>query len=389
MDLSNDQKQVIRQLFSWLATRGRSQVITVGGYAGTGKTTLVAILRQQIHRQNPKLTVAFCAYTGKAARVLRLRLAETGAIFSGDEVGTIHSLIYKPKTNSEGSITGWQRKDELKADLVVVDEASMVDGQIWQDLREFGKPIIAVGDHGQLPPINGEFNLMDKPDLVLEKIHRQAEGSPIIHLSMLAREEGKIAPGVYGPGVEKVIGTDPLSQDKIGDVISAYKDTDLILCGYNNTRVRLNKAIREHRELFTPHPTVRDRVICLKNNHEKQIYNGMLGTVLQYEKTDDENWAMLQIAFDDEDNNFSGLAYLPQFNNAAGGGNDLPRGKGKLKGDIFDFGYALTVHKAQGSQAKRVVVFEERFAKMSDLDWKRWLYTAITRAQERLLLIGS
>jgi len=60
-----------------------------------------------------------------------------------------------------------------------------------------------------------------------------------------------------------------------------------------------------------------------------------------------------------------------------------------MKGDLFDFGYALTVHKAQGSQAKKVILFEERFSKMDDTDWKRWLYTAITRAEEELLIFGS
>ena len=60
-----------------------------------------------------------------------------------------------------------------------------------------------------------------------------------------------------------------------------------------------------------------------------------------------------------------------------------------MRGDLFDFGYALTVHKAQGSQAKRVILFEERFSQMTDDEWRRWLYTAVTRAEEELFIFSS
>jgi superfamily I DNA/RNA helicase len=63
--------------------------------------------------------------------------------------------------------------------------------------------------------------------------------------------------------------------------------------------------------------------------------------------------------------------------------------KATLGFDLFDFGYALTVHKAQGSQARKVILFEERFPKMTDDDWRRWLYTGITRAEEELVLFGA
>jgi ATP-dependent exoDNAse (exonuclease V) alpha subunit len=59
------------------------------------------------------------------------------------------------------------------------------------------------------------------------------------------------------------------------------------------------------------------------------------------------------------------------------------------RGDLFDFGYALTVHKAQGSSADTVLLFEERNQHMSDDDWRRWLYTAVTRAERQLYIIGS
>lgn len=388
MQLSDDQKTVIRELFSWLATNNRPQYITVGGFAGTGKTTLISILRKHVHKQNKKINVAFCAYTGKAARVLKQKLQESAAVFPDDTVGTIHSLIYSPITNDDQEITGWKRRDELKTDLIIVDEASMVDEEIWQDLLDFKLPIIAVGDHGQLPPIKGNFNLMQSPQLTLTQIHRQAQDNPIIKLSIMARTEGKIPALKYSPTVRKLAKDGLDTQEFIGDILNNYKSDTLILCGYNNTRVRLNQHIRNAKEIFEPTPQQKDRVICLRNNHEKQIYNGMLGEIVKVEKTDDEDWVKAEVAMDDEVDTYKGKLYLPQFN-LTEAANFTSKRSLTMNGDLFDYGYAMTVHKAQGSQSKKVVLFEERFSRMSDEDWRRWLYTAVTRAEEELYIVGS
>ena len=180
--LTHDQQEALSDLSSWFSLPHKP-FITLGGYAGTGKTTLLAILRQKIHQQNANVKVAFCAFTGKAALVLSGKLEAQGSIYKGDRVSTIHSLIYEVKTDKKGKITGWKRKPELELDLIIIDEASMITETIWNDLLSFGIPIIAVGDHGQLPPINGNFNLMGEVDLYLEQIHRQARTSPIITLS--------------------------------------------------------------------------------------------------------------------------------------------------------------------------------------------------------------
>src|SRR5690606_34724083 len=114
--------------------------------------------------QSPKIKkVAFCAYTGKASRVLESRLKEAKAIFPDDRVSTIHSLIYTALLNPKGEVVGWDKKDVINFDLIIVDEASMVDSKIWQDLLTFGLPVLAIGDHGQLYPINGKFNLKLQP----------------------------------------------------------------------------------------------------------------------------------------------------------------------------------------------------------------------------------
>lgn len=388
MELSTDQQYAINSLMDWWGSSKKNQYITLGGYAGTGKSTLIAQLRQQLQKKNTDLKVAFCSFTGKAARVLETKLREQKVVLDDDSVSTIHSLIYSPIVDKKENIIGWKKKesDELEADLLIVDEASMIDSSIWNDLLTYGKPIIAVGDHGQLPPINGNFNLMAKPELLLTQIHRQGKDNPIIELSIQARENGQIKHGKYGLGVKKINRQDSWAQEEMEELLREYNQDTLVLCGYNSTRIKLNAFIRNALEFEQPAPQPNDRVICLRNNHAMGIYNGMLGNIFQIKKKDSE-WYEASILMDGEEAPYEGLIMQSQFNQTE------PMNFGQkrswtLKGDLFDFGYALTVHKAQGSQAKRVILFEERFSKMDDDMWRRWLYTAVTRAEKELYIIG-
>ena len=375
-------------LLSWNTDSARSPFITVGGYAGTGKTTVIAEFRLELSKLSESTKIAFCSYTGKAARVMQQRLKKQGALRIVDSVGTIHSLMYSPVTDEKSEeIIGWERRKEIKADLIVIDEASMVDEFIWADIQSYGIPIVAVGDHGQLPPVRGSFNLMQNPQLKLEKIHRQNEGNPIIMVSLMARTDGIIPIGKYGDKVKKVNRYDPESREQIGSILDSYNQETMFLCGYNTTRADLNKYIRKQRGFETEFPKPRDRVICLRNNHVAQVYNGMLGTIESVEMKEDGNY-FVEIALDGEDYPFRGDILAEQFNAPASMNFTKDRRITK-QFDLFDFGYALTVHKAQGSQAKRVVLFEERFAKMNDDEWRRWLYTGVTRAEEELVIVGT
>lgn len=386
ISLSEDQQNALEKINHWVK-KFNQPYLTLGGYAGTGKTTLIASFRDQLHDSYPNLRVSFCAFTGKATRVIASVLKEEETLKKADRISTIHSLIYSALTDKTGTITGWRKKNELETDLIIVDEASMVDETIWQDLLSYGLPILAVGDHGQLPPINSRFNLMASPQLTLEKIHRQMEGHPIIALSQMARLSGYIPTEKYSDMVIKYSRADSFVKDTINDFLESYNPSTLVLCGYNKTRVGLNQAIRTKRDFETLQPETGDRVVCLRNNHTAGIYNGMMGTVLSKEKADD-SWYLMEIEFDDEDRLYQGYVFSPQF-----GQNEslkeIPLNPDKKKGDLFDFGYAVTVHKAQGSQADKVIVFEERFAKSSDEDWRRWLYTAVTRAKDELYIIGD
>jgi exodeoxyribonuclease V len=388
VQLSSDQEQVASIIFKWLKNGCNPQFITLGGFAGTGKSTLIAYIKEQIDKASKeKIKVGFCSYTGRAVQNLKVKLSEAKCLNSKDTISTIHGLIYKPIENSTGVIVGWQKKESIDFQLIIVDEASMIDELIWNDLLSYGVPILAVGDHGQLPPIKGSFNLMQKPLLKLEEIHRQEKNNPIIEVSIHARKDGIIPGQKFGPKVVKYTPEDFSFSETSMELLENYKTNMLILCGYNSTRNKLNQFIRFSLGFETLEPQSGDRVICLRNNHKKGIYNGMLGTLKSLKKID-EQWYDAEIIMDDMNHVYTGKIFAAQFGSAEA----INFTKDRIKagdGDLFDFGYALTVHKAQGSQAKKVVLFEERFTKMDDDQWKRWLYTAVTRAEEELYIFGN
>lgn len=387
-ELSKDQDKALNQMLDFYASKNKDRdFLTLGGYAGTGKTTLISELRKEIDTINPKAKIAFCAFTGKAVQVLKNKLVQNQAIYKKDEISTIHSLIYRTIEDERGAVLGWIKKEleEVDFDLIIVDEASMIDEKIWNDLKYYAIPIIAVGDHGQLPPISGNFNLMNSPEIKLENIHRQAEGNPIIQVSILARERGKIPHQKWDKNVFKVPTYE--GHEYFEDLFSSYNSETLVLCNFNNTRLRLNQSIRNHLGFEGANPQKNDRVICLRNNHEKQIFNGMQGYI-KYIKPKNELSYDVEIEMDGSSKLYTGLISKDQFNSETTL-NNINKSYKTQGLDLFDFGYALTVHKSQGSQAKKVILFEERNKHQSDDDFRRWLYTAVTRAEEKLIIFGN
>lgn len=391
MALSNQQTEVLQSLLRWVGDP-QQQTLTMGGYAGTGKTTLLAALRYVLAQKRPSWNVAFAAYTGKATQVLAQKLKKIPMDLPNDNISTLHSLLYSPITDAQGNQAGWRRRNSIPYQLIVVDEASMVTTEIWQDLLKMQIPVLAVGDHGQLPPIGESLNLMATPDLVLTEIHRQAESSPIIHLATLAREQGRIPVGEYGPGVRKLNMQDSDAQLYLDELAQKHQNDMLFLVGQNRSRQGLNATIRAAKARESASPESGDMVICLRNNWKKGIFNGQIGkissiTAVSHPESDKLISYKAKITTLDDEPLYKGKISAEQF-----GAPTVLDWSSKLRtaqGELFDFGYALTVHKAQGSQAKRVVVIEERNQHMSDDDWKRWLYTAVTRAEEELTIFGS
>jgi exodeoxyribonuclease V len=404
MELAKDQEIV----YDWVMDniKNKTKLFTTGGYAGTGKTFLISKVTKDLEKENKNIKIAFVAFTGKASSVLKRRLRE---IQIDDEyryfVGTIHSLIYRPryvfsKTTKKMIVVEWIKVSDLpeKYDLIVIDEASMISKELLDDLLTFDIPIWAVGDHGQLPPISElSFSLMKNPDSKLETIHRQASNNPIIKLSEMARKQGSIPFGVFSSGVCKLPRRNKQTMDLFNNV--NFSNDVVVICALNKTRIHLNDKIRMNLKFLRPEPYPGERIICLKNNYKSGIMNGEIGTMLliKYEAPD-----VLEICaqMDNENDLYNGLCYLPIFGKETYTEifenikerfkefKKITRNTEFSTIDYFDFGYAISCHKALGSQWKKVIVFEERSYYWDDEMYARWLYTALTRSEEKLMVIS-
>lgn len=354
MKLSSEQKTIIKEIVTGKNGIKHNQIVTLGGYAGTGKTVTIQHLKHILP------TFAVCAYTGKAADVLRKK----GLI----DASTIHSLIYVPLLNFDGSIAFDKNGSpifvlatDLPYDGIIVDEASMVGKEIYDDLISFGLPIIFVGDHGQLEPVNSDFNIMKTPQFKLEEIHRNA---------------GEIA--YFAQHIRQGFRAATFNATSAIEFITKYKSYELftkvdqIICAFNKTRVEINKDTRKQLwNIVDDWPIVGDRIMCLRNNKKVGVFNGMQGKAnkigfkgknsMEFES----NKQLYEIYFDPSQ--FNKEKYEISSN------RDDPH--------PFDFCYASTCHKCQGDEWDIGLVVEQ---KSKNWDHKRWAYTAASRFKKKI-----
>jgi len=334
------------------------QLTTLGGYAGTGKTTITR------HLYDTLKDYGVCAYTGKAADILRRK---------GLPASTIHSTIYRPIHEGKGVRFELKGKSELGVQGFLVDEASMVGTKLFDDMLSFDLPIVAVGDHGQLPPVGEDAGLMRCPDVCLEQVHRNA--GPIarfaehLRLGGAAGEWDGVTQSNEGAGIVHVTGTHRVTNEHL-------QRADQVICAFNSTRVQLNRSIRML--LGKPSgntPAVGDRVMCLRNDRSVGVFNGQQGTITtigarRQEMTFQPLFGVPVVVHYHKDGWNAPKA--PQYDRNSKPGQDVP----------FDFAYCVTAHKFQGDESNKVIVYEER----CDLwDHARWAYTAASRAKETLL----
>lgn len=411
---NREQSRVINSILGQLSiSRGNLQlnraifdpfVIKVAGFAGTGKTFTICRLRQEIYRTYPNCTVAFVTFTGKASSVLREKLNENGGVFTEDFVGTIHSLIYKPITKWDRQlrtfvITGWDKKSRYEVqcyDLIIIDEASMVSKDIWNDLVQYDIPVVAVGDHGQLPPIGDKFNLLNNPDFILTKIERQALNSPIIYLSQLVRRQGYIPENtIYSPKVFKISWQSSKCQE-LWQNMRFNKDV-ISLCGFNVTRSYLNDKVRNQMGRTKKEPYPGERVVCLANDHDNKIMNGQIFNIIWVMPDDNDLYRMTMESDNGEmyelmvSNKCFGQVQYTVYDKTNQNKDMFKQAvkRGFRQINYFDYGYCISVHKSQGSEWNKVILFEQRSRHWDDEFYARWLYTAITRAREGLFIISD
>ncbi|MCY0146265.1 ATP-dependent RecD-like DNA helicase [Hoeflea sp. G2-23] len=374
MKFSPQQDEALKAVSRWLKD-GRTPIFRLFGYAGTGKTTLAKYFADNVDGE-----VLFAAFTGKAAQVLRARGAKNAR--------TIHSLIYRPKGEEEVSdeetgkttvspLFSINRQSPLaQAALIIIDECSMVDEALGKDLMSFGTPILVLGDPGQLPPISGGGYFTEhEPDILLTEIHRQARDNPIIDLAMQVREGREIMHGDYGTA--QVIGKNDVDRDMV-------LEADQVLVGTNRTRRRYNQRLRELKGFTQAFPQSGDKLVCLRNDPSKGLLNGSLWQVMTSSKETVKPGINLLVRPEDDDMD-RGSAKIKLLKSAFDAPDLEVPWQTKKRYDDFDYGYALTVHKAQGSQWDSVVLFDESYAFRESRE--RWLYTAITRAAERLVIV--
>ncbi len=374
MDFSPQQDQALVEVNRWIKS-GDTQLFRLFGYAGTGKTTLARHLADGVDGD-----VLFAAFTGKAAQVLRSKGAA--------KASTIHSLIYRPRGEEtvEDEETG--KKNVLpmfslnrqsavsKASLIIIDECSMVDEELGRDLMSFGTPILVLGDPGQLPPVSGGgFFTEHEPDILLEEVHRQARDNPIIDIAQTVREGGEIMYGDYG-STAKIISKSEVTSKHV-------LNADQVLVGTNRTRRSYNLRLRELKGFDGPLPAAGDKLVCLRNDNVKGLLNGSLWQVTSAPRTVKQSMNLLVRAEDEGiERNSAKIKLLKAVFEEPG--VEIPW-QMRRRHDDFDYGYALTVHKAQGSQWDEVVLFDESYAFREHR--QRWLYTAVTRAAERLTIV--
>lgn len=254
------------------------------------------------------------------------------------------------------------------AEIIIVDEASMVSSVLYNDLMSFNLPILFVGDHGQLEPIGDNPNLMADPEIRLEKIHRQAENNPILRLAAALREEREVPRRWASTDGALTLDT----REAFWNAVHNLDDYQFI-CGYNKTRHDVNKIVRSKRG-FTEVLHEGDVVICLKNNYDFMVFNGMQATVRKIRK---RRGKTIDMQIETEDGEMIEITCLKeQF------GREVFKEHMDREVALFDYGYGITCHKSQGSEFDRVAVLEEV---ASMWERKRWTYTAATRARDVLL----
>jgi len=382
------------------------------GYAGTGKTTLAKHLAAGVEGQ-----VLYAAYTGKAADVMR----SAGC----DGATTLHSLLYKPREKGRARLKELERlkegieqrikaaelnkgggshgldqalknairmiedeKNNVKspaftlnpdspiqhASLLVVDEVSMIPESMGDDILSFGTPVLCLGDPGQLPPVKGRgYFTQSEPDFMLTEIMRQAKDNPIIDLATRIRTGRTIPKGSYGESqVIAAADFDPKGMNH---------DAQLLV-GTNKRRRRANLFVRGQRHDLSGDPVLieGDRLVCLRNDHEAGLLNGAIYNVARAGEHDTE-METVAAGLDKEGSDESVWTVM---HTAHLLGQELEY-YSRMDAHEFDYGYALTVHKSQGSQWDEVVLMDE--SRTFKNAGRQWLYTGVTRAAKKITIV--
>lgn len=377
-DLTPQQQQALNAIAKWYE-EDPSRPFYLAGPAGVGKTTLAREVAGALGNPTSEwgigIDVQFGAYTGKAASVLRGK--------GCNPASTLHSLLYKPfKAAGKPVEFIWNAESELRnADLLILDEVSMVDAELAADVERFNVPVLVLGDPEQLEPIQGEGHYTKRtPDFRLTETHRFFIDGPVGKVATAIRESDDARFGLT-------------RDDVVEHSVGLAMEHDQILCWRNATRWMAIEKIRAQLGRPAGVPVAGDRIMCLTNNKTLGVFNGEQFDVL--EAFNNGNTWLLRLR--DDGGRERRLQALDIGFTQAGQASvkSYIGGRGPIM--YATFSRAITVHKAQGSQWDSVYVVNEAGA-LRDLEasrkgaaagitaGRRWLYTASTRAAGRVTI---
>jgi exodeoxyribonuclease-5 len=425
IQLTPKQHAAVMRIVQWFRHETKhQQVARLFGYAGSGKSTITRHIIEALGLGNGQGRgwggVQFAAFTGKAALVMTRK---------GTPASTIHSLIYRVSEATEEEIERVEKElAQLKAglflmgpgelafartqiaslelrlahiheprfvlnsqslvrdcDLIVLDEVSMVGEEMANDLLAFGKPILVLGDPGQLPPIHGEGAFTNvAPDVMLDEIHRQAGDSAILRLATLARQGLPIDYGAYDDHVWKMPRRDVSPEQMLRG--------GQVLCGSNMTRPGLNMSMKRAAGFAADLPTGSgEKIICLKNRHDLGLINGLFLSLSDVHHQPGNEVSFTATVHTEDGQEISGPQHFwrGEYDDHIVFDRDRGRRDAYLRRSLIEtsWGYAITVHKSQGSSWDNVILFDDGFGRTA-IDRNRWLYTAITRAEKGLVILS-
>lgn len=392
MELTEKQKEGLQIAIERYKKRKKYTIIS--GYAGTGKSTLVKFIVSALNIPNED--VVYTSFTGKATQVLQQK--------GNKNTETLHKLLFESFPRPDG--TFFRRPVSIiPYKIVIVDEISMVPKSLMDQLMKYDVYIIGLGDPFQLPPINKneDNHLLDNPHIFLDEIMRQAKESEIIQLTMKIRNKEPIE---NFKGKEVQI----LSKEELNTGMLQWADQ--ILVATNATRKHINQQMRE---LYgrCGNPTDGDKVICCRNywdimgRNGNSLINGTIGHLKNpyetffmlptYLKPDNPKIDLIKTEFISEMGESFGLVSMDKKLILEGDKSidfktSFKIGKNPKYSSLlpleFEYGYAITTHKAQGSEWEKVLVIEENFP-FDKEEHARWLYTACTRSSGKLVLIRA
>lgn len=374
--------------------KNKEKYVVISGYAGSGKSTLVRFIIEALGVSESQ--VCYATFTGKAAEVLRKK--------GNENAMTLHKLLYKTVPLPDGSFR--RTPKDIEHSIIVIDECSMVpQSMVDLILSPRNKAyVIFLGDPFQLPPISSDEanHLLDTPHIFLDEIMRQAQDSEIIRISMDIRAGKPL--NIFNGNDVKIFEKSELSSGML-------QWADQVLCATNATRQKMNTYMRQLQGRGD-YPEDGDKVICLKNDWDcmslnmEPLVNGSIGYLENIYNTSISlpYWmkkyssfgsrlpvigANIRAGEDSYENIMINKGLFVDGVNPISSKMEYMMRKQKPKIIIpeeFTYGYAITVHKAQGSQWDNVLVIEENFP-FSKEEHARWLYTAVTRAAQKMVLI--